>query len=67
MMELTAPKGKFRVISVDTFSGPTDDYLIGDFFTLKEAMDETDKHGGVMNPVYCYDDEGTMLYKAGSY
>jgi hypothetical protein len=67
MTELTAPKGKFRVVGVDTFEGPTADYLIGDFDSLKEAMAETDKHGGVMNPVYCYDDQGTMLHSAGSY
>ena len=35
--KLKAPKGKFRVVGVDTFAGPTDDYLIGDFDTVEEA------------------------------
>jgi hypothetical protein len=64
---LSADPGKFRVVGVDTFEGPTADYLIGDYPTLKAATEEAKKHGGQMNPVYVYDDKGKMQFRCGSY
>lgn len=67
MSELKAPTGKFRVVGVDTFEGPTADYLIGDYATLDEACSIAAKHGGDMNPVYVYDDKGRYMKEFGSY
>lgn len=65
---LKAPKGKFRVIGVDTFEGPTADYLIGDYASLGDAIAVAKQKGGVMNPVYVYDESGKeVLFKAGKY
>jgi len=64
---LRAPTGKFRVVGVDTFEGPTADYLIGDFPSLEEAQASATKHGGDMNPVYVYDSSGKMLFQAGTF
>lgn len=55
---LIAPKGKFRVIGVDTFEAYNADYLIGDYSTLKKALQVAKAHGGTMNPTYVYDDKG---------
>jgi hypothetical protein len=65
---LAAPPRKFRLIGVDTFEGPTSDYLIGDFGTLEEAKAVAAERGGPMNPVYVYGDfPGALpLYQAGS-
>ena len=63
--KLKAPKGKFRVIGVDTFEGPTADYLIGDFPSLAEAQSAAKEHAGDMNPVYVYNDAGVMVFNAG--
>lgn len=65
--QLKAPTGKFRVVGVDTFEGPTADYLIGDFPSLEEAKQKATESGGEMNPVYVYDSTGKMLFTAGSY
>ena len=65
--KLRAPKGKFRVIGVDTFEGPTADYLIGDYKTLDEAKKVCDEHGGTMNITYVYDEAGKRLHNAGTY
>jgi hypothetical protein len=62
-----APKGKFRVIGVDTFEGPTADYLIGDYDTLGKAVAACNTHGGTMNPCYVFDDRGINLHKAGTF
>ena len=63
---LTAPKGKFRVIGVDTFEGPRADYLIDDFDKLKDAIEEARGHAGSMNPCYVYDDRGRGMWSGGS-
>ena len=63
---LTAPKGKFRVIGVDTFEGPRADYLIDDFKKLKDAIESARSHAGNMNPCYVYDDEGLGMWSGGS-
>ena len=64
---LKASPGKFKVIGVDTFEGPRADYFIGEYKTLAEASKVVDEHGSEMNPVYCYDDSGRMVAKAGSF
>lgn len=66
-IELRAPKGKFRVIGVDTFEGPTAEYHIGDYNTLGRATLACNIHGGTMNPCYVYDDRGVKLHSAGSF
>lgn len=65
--ELKAPKGKFRAIGVNVVEGPLADYLIGDYSTSVEAIEEADKHGGKMQPAYVYDDTGELIYRIGSY
>lgn len=62
---LKAPIGKYRVVGVDTFEGPCAEYLIGDFDTELEAKEMAVKRGGIMNPVYVYDDGGKNLFSAG--
>ena len=63
--ELKAPPGLYRVIGVDTFEGPTADYLIGDFASLQKAEKAAQDEGGEMNPCYVYDDKGKMAFEAG--
>jgi len=63
--EQKAPPGKFRVLGVDTFSGPFEDYLIADCDSKETAIALAKKHGGSMNPTYVYDWEGDMLFTAG--
>jgi hypothetical protein len=58
-----APRGKFRVIGVDTFEGPFADHLIADCTTLQSAIQLASAHGAEMNPVYVYDDKGKFLFK----
>jgi hypothetical protein len=60
--ELKAPPGMFRVVGVDTWSGPFADSLIGDFPSLDEAVETAKK----LKPnddfrVYIYDDTGKWL------
>jgi hypothetical protein len=64
--KLRAKPGKYRVVGVDTFEAPDADYLIGDVDSLDAAKKLAKKHGGVMNPVYVYDDKGKMLHTTGS-
>ena len=63
--ELIAPAGMYRVVGVDTFNGPTVDYLIGDFPDKKQAVATAKRRGGDMNPVYVYDDEGRLVASFG--
>ena len=65
--ELKAPKGKFRVVGVDTFEGPFADYLIGDFDTKKEALTAAQAHGGTMNKTYVYTDDGLRIGNFGTF
>ena len=62
---LIAPKGKFRLVGVDTFEGPLADYLIGDYDTKEAAIEDCKRHGGHMNPCYVFDDAGNSLFRAG--
>jgi len=62
-----APKGKYRIIGVDTFDG--DDWLEKDCDTLTEAQ----KHiiekvkGQQMLKMYIYDDTGKYISNAGTF
>ena len=58
-----APAGKFRVLGVDTFSGPFEDYLIADCDSKETAIQLAEAHGGEMTRVY--DDSGKFLFAAG--
>jgi hypothetical protein len=60
-----APKGKFRVIGVDTFDGG--DWLDEDCKTLDEAIKLANQKGGQMTIMYVYDDEGNYKHKAGTF
>jgi hypothetical protein len=63
---LKAPQGMFRVVGVDTFEGPREDYLIGDYGSQARALKVARRHGGQMNPVHVYDDQGNSLAMFGS-
>lgn len=65
MIPLKAPKGKFRVVGVDTFSN--EDWLVGDFDSLSMAMEVADKKGGTMTKMHVYDDKGNHLHEAGTF
>ena len=60
-----APKGKFRVVGVDTFDGG--DWVQGDFNTKKKALEVAAAKGGQMTMMYIYDDKGKCVDSAGSY
>lgn len=60
-----APKGKFRVVGVDTFSN--EDWLEGDFDTLDEAVDVANKKGGTMTKMHVYDDQEKHQHDAGTF
>lgn len=60
-----APKGKFRLIGVDTFDGG--DWVDDDFGTLKKAKEAADKKGGIMTKMHVYDDKGRHLYETGTF
>lgn len=60
-----APKGKFRVVGVDTFDGG--DWVEGDCDTLEEAIELANKTGGTMLKTHVYDDKGKSLYHAGTF
>lgn len=60
-----APKGKFRVIGVDTFDGG--DWVQGDFDTLEKAKEIADEKGGTMTKMHVYDDNGRHVYDAGTF
>lgn len=62
---LKAPKNKFRVIGVDTFSN--EDWEEGVFDKVDEAKQVAKEKGGIMTKTYVYDDKGNCLYDAGTY
>lgn len=59
-----APKGKFRVVGVDTFDGG--DWVYDDMDTLEEAKKFADEKGARMLRIYVYDDIGVCKHSAGS-
>ncbi len=62
---MAAPKGKFRVIAVDTFDGS--DWIHGDFPTKHEAIEEAEKKGGTMLVTHVYDEDGHHVGTGGSF
>lgn len=60
-----APKGKYRVIGVDTFDGG--DWHQGDFDTVQEALKCVRENGGEMTRMYVYDDQGQFVGQFGSF
>lgn len=60
-----AEKGKFRVISVDTFDGTN--WIEGDFDTPGEAFKVANEKCGCMLKTHVYDDEGNHLHDVGSF
>jgi len=60
-----APKGKYRVIGVDTFDGG--DWHQGDFDTKQEALNCARAKGGTMTKMHVYDDKGQHVGEAGSF
>jgi len=62
-----APKGKFRVVGVDTFDGG--DWMEGDFSTLARARKHANKStkGKQMLVMHIYDDTGNHCYEAGTF
>lgn len=63
--DLKAPKGKFRVVCVDTFDGG--DYIKGDYKDKQKAFDAALGSSGTMAISYVYDDKGNRVYKSGSF
>jgi hypothetical protein len=62
-----APKGKFRIISVDTFDGG--DCVHGDYPTLELAQKEVREYarGKQMLVMHIYDDQGRHCGRGGSF
>lgn len=63
--ELRAPRGKYRVIGVDTFDGT--DWVVGDFDTLEVAVQRAREKGGEMLKTHVYNDHGEHLFEAGRF
>ena len=65
MTILKAPKGKVRVVGVDTFDNT--DWIIGDYMTEQEAIDVAELEGQRMLKTHVYNDNGKHLFSAGSF
>lgn len=63
--ELKAPKGKCRVVGVDTFSN--EDWVEGDYDSQEQAKEVAVEKGGTMTKMYVYDHDGKLWYEAGTY
>jgi hypothetical protein len=64
--DLIAPKGKYRVVAVETLKGPLEDYLVGDYASQEEAVAKAESMGDKFEPAYVYDDKGVLIHQAGS-
>ena len=62
-----APKGKFRLIGVDTFDGG--DWIVDDYksFTTAKQIANSETAGKQMLKMYVYDDMGVCVHSAGSF
>lgn len=62
-----APKNKFRVVAVDTFSG--EDWVESDFKTIKTAKAHIEKatRGKQMLMMHIYDDQGAHVGDGGTF
>ena len=66
-VDCKAPPNKYRVVGIDTFPWPWEEYLIGDFDTLEEAKQAANEHGGVMSLANVYGEGGAPpLYQTGT-
>ncbi len=67
MFSRSAPKGKFRLIGVDTFDGG--DWVVGDYKILSTAREiaNNETAGKQMLKMYVYDDKGKCRHSAGSF
>jgi hypothetical protein len=59
------PKGKCRVIGVDTFDHT--DWVEGEFDTKDEAVNHANSRGGTMLKMHVYDDQGNHVAEAGTF
>lgn len=64
-LTLQAPKGKYRVVGVDTFDKT--DWVYGDFNTAEDAIDFANEKGGTMLKTHVYDDTGKHIHDAGTF
>ena len=64
-LELKAPKGKYRVIGVDTFD--RSDWVYGDYKTKEEAINLATTKGEQMLKTHVYDDKGNHLFSGGTF
>lgn len=60
-----APKGKYRVVCVDTFDGG--DWVAGDFDTRGAAIACAKENGGEMLKAHVYDDTGKHVLQTGTF
>jgi hypothetical protein len=65
MATLIAPKGKYRVVGVDTFAN--EDWVEGDFDTKDAALACAKANGGEMTKMHVYDDTGQHVGEAGTF
>ncbi len=65
--DFKAPKGKFRVIGVDTFDSEGCDWIEGDFDTKEEAIRHAKLKGGTMLKMHVFDDAGNHVSEAGTF
>ncbi len=67
MFSRSAPKGKFRLIGVDTFDGG--DWVVGDYKSLSTAREiaNSETVGKQMIKMYIYDDTGKCHPSGGSF
>lgn len=65
--DFKAPKGKFRVIGVDTFDLDGSDWIEGDFDTTELAVEHANKKGATMTKMHIYDDKGNHVHDAGTF
>jgi hypothetical protein len=69
-VHVQAPKGQYRVIGrgrIDTLAWPSEGLLCKDCETFNEAKDLADRNGELYFWTYVYNDNGDVLYEAGSY
>jgi len=65
LKDFKAPKGKFRVVGVDTFDGG--DWIEGDFKSKEQAIKCANSKGGEMLKTHIYDDKGNHVGEAGTF
>ena len=59
--------GKFRVIGMDTFEGPTADWIEADFDTSEAAIAHANSRGGSMTMMHVYNDQHRHISEAGNF